>query len=91
MAPLYRFSKFAILLAPVKRWGFVPASALPYRDTLREILSDLPKGGVLLCHSGQDPKQDRILKCVEERFRDHGHAVINLTLPSDVSGTLKTR
>jgi hypothetical protein len=57
----------------------------------QEILSDLPKGGVLLCHTGHNPKQDRILKSVEERFRSLGHAVMNLTLTPDVYGTLKVR
>jgi hypothetical protein len=69
--------------------AIVPASALPYRDSLREILNDLPKGGVLLCHSGENPKQDRILKSVAERFRNLGHAVVNLTLTPEVYGTLK--
>jgi hypothetical protein len=56
---------------------------------IREILSDLPKGGVLLCHTGEHPKQERILKSVAERFRNLGHAVINLTLTSGVYGTVK--
>jgi hypothetical protein len=87
----YRFTKppQSIRRARLDNIAIVPASALPFRDSLREIISDLPKGGVLLCHTGQNPRQERILKSVAERFRNLGHAVINLTLTPGISNSLK--
>ena len=89
----YRFTNppQSIRRARFNNIAIVPASALPYRDSLKEILNDMPKGGVLLCHTGQNPKQEKILKRVAERFRNLGHAVLNLTLSSEMSGTLKAR
>jgi hypothetical protein len=78
----YRFINPSRSLASVRldNIAIVPASMLPIRDSLQEILSDLPKGGVLLCHTRQNAKQKRILKRVEEDFRQQGHAVVNLPL-----------
>jgi hypothetical protein len=89
----YRFTTppKSIQRAQLDNIAIVPASALPFREHLQEILNDLPKGGVLLCHAEANPRQQKILKRVEERFRELGHAVLNLTLSSEMSSTLKAR
>lgn len=78
----YRFTKPPRSLSKVRldNIALVPASMIPLKESLQEILTGLPKGGVLLCHTRQNIKQERILKRVEDDFRQQGHAVISLSL-----------
>jgi hypothetical protein len=78
----YRFTNppQSLRRARLDNIAIVPASALPYRENLQEILNGLPPGGVLLCHTRQNTKQERILKRVEEGFKQQGHAVVSLSL-----------
>jgi hypothetical protein len=53
---------------------------LPLKETLQHLLNTMPQGAVFLCHSAANAKQKRVLERVGEVFRQHGHAVTNLSL-----------
>ena len=76
----YRFTNppKALLKARLDNIAIVPASMLPLPQTLKEKVNTLPKGGVILCYAKENSRQRKILERVEETFREHGHAALNL-------------
>src|SRR5215208_7179252 len=70
----------ALLKARLDNIAIVPASMLPLTQTLKEQVNTLPKGGVFLCYARENSRQRKILERVEETFREHGHAVMNLSM-----------
>jgi hypothetical protein len=58
----------------------IPASMLPLTKTIQQVLSNLPKGSVFLCHAKENTKQRRVLERVEAAFRQYGHAVTILPM-----------
>ena len=83
----YRFTKppQALLKAKLDNIAIVPASMLPLKETIQQMLKNLPQGGVFLCHVTENVKQKRVLELVGEVFRKQGHAVINLSMEQLVS------
>jgi predicted enzyme involved in methoxymalonyl-ACP biosynthesis len=55
-------------------------SLLPLTQTLKEKVNTLPKGGVVLCYTAKNSRQKKLLERVGETFRQHGHAVMNLSM-----------
>ena len=76
----YRFTRppKALLGARLDNIAIVPASMLPFKKTVQELLNDLPPGGVFLCHSQENVRQRKLLERVGQTFRQRGHAVVNL-------------
>jgi hypothetical protein len=70
----------ALLNARLDNIAIVPASMLPLTQTLKEKVNTLPKGGVFLCYAQENSRQKKILERVEERFREHGHAVKSMSV-----------
>ena len=70
----------ALLKARLDNIAIVPASMLPLTETLKEKVNTLPKGGVFLCYSQENNRQKKILKRVEETFREQGHAVKSMSV-----------
>ncbi len=70
----------AILKARLDNIAIVPASMLPFKKPLQEILNNLPQGAVFLCHAKENRKQSRILERVGELFQERGHRVTNLPM-----------
>ena len=68
----------ALLKARMDNIAIVPASMLPLTETLKEKVNTFPQGGVFLCYAQENSRQKKILERVEETFREHGHAVLNL-------------
>ena len=84
----YRFTHppKALCKAQLDNIAIVPASMLPLKGTIQHLLNNLPQGGVFLCHVTENAKQKSVLARVEEVFKQHGHAVTNLSLEQVVSG-----
>jgi hypothetical protein len=78
----YQFTKppQALLKARLDNITIVPASMLPFTKTLQDVLSNLPKGAVFLCHMEENNRQRKVLERVEETFREQGHTVMNLSM-----------
>jgi len=78
----YQFTKppKAILKARLDNIAIVPASMLPMKETLQELINALPQGAVFLCHAEENTRQRKVLERVEETFRQQGHAVMNLSM-----------
>ena len=70
----------AIRNARMDNIAIVPASMLPLKSLWQMAANTLPRGGVLLCHSQQNPRQRKLLERVGETFRAQGHAVMNLPI-----------
>jgi hypothetical protein len=70
----------ALLKARLDNIAIVPASMLPLTKMVKEKVNTLPKGGVFLCYAKENSRQRKILERVEETFREHGHAVMNLSM-----------
>ena len=70
----------ALLKARLDNIALVPASMLPWTQTLKERVNTLPKGGVFLCYAKENSRQRKILERVEETFRKHGHAVRSMSV-----------
>jgi hypothetical protein len=70
----------ALLKARMDNIVIVPASMLPLTQTLKEKVNTLPKGGVFLCYAKENSRQRKILKRVEETFREHGHAIRSMPM-----------
>ena len=70
----------ALLKARLDNIAIVPASMLPFKKTLQELISTLPEGAVFLCHAEENARQRKLLERVEEAFRQQGHAVMNLSM-----------
>jgi hypothetical protein len=60
--------------------AIVPASLLGLKALWQTAANTLPQGGVLLCHSQQNTRQRKLLERVEESLKQHGHAVMNLSV-----------
>jgi hypothetical protein len=78
----YQFAKppKALLKARLDNIAIVPASMLPLTETIQEVLTNLPKGAVFLCHAEENTRQRILLERVEETFRAQGHIVMNLSV-----------
>jgi hypothetical protein len=70
----------AILKAKLDNIAIVPASILPFKKTLQELINTLPQGAVFLCHAEKNTRQRKLLERVAETFRQQGHAVMNLSM-----------
>jgi hypothetical protein len=70
----------ALLKARLDNIAIVPASMLPLTETLKEKVNTLPQGGVVLCYAAENTRQKKILERVGETFRQHGHAVMQLSV-----------
>jgi len=70
----------ALLKARLDNIAIVPASMLPLKETLQELIHTLPQGAVFLCHAEENTRQRKLLERVEETFRQHGHFVKNMSL-----------
>jgi hypothetical protein len=73
----YRFTRVPTELrrARFDNIAIVPASMLPFKEMVQKLLDDLPPGGVFLCHTQANTRQQMVLEWVGETFRQHGHAV----------------
>jgi hypothetical protein len=60
--------------------AIMPASMLPLTETLKEKVNTLPQGAVFLCYAAENTRQQKLLERVGETFRQHGHAVMNLSM-----------
>ena len=69
-----------LLKARLDNIAIVPASMLPFTETLKEKVNTLPQGGVFLCYAKENTRQQKILERVEETFREHGHTVMHLSM-----------
>jgi hypothetical protein len=78
----YQFTKppKALLKANLDNIAIVPANMLPFTKTIQQVLNNLPKGTVFLCHAEENIRQRKLLERVEETFRQQGHAVMNLSM-----------
>ena len=78
----YRFTKppKALLKARLDNIAIVPASMLPFTQTLQEKVNTLPQGAVFLCYAQENTRQRKLLERVEKTFRQQGHAVMNLSM-----------
>jgi hypothetical protein len=86
----YQFAKppKALLKARLDNIAIVPASMLPFKETLQELINTLPQGVVFLCHAEENTRQRKLLERVEETFRQQGHAVMNLSIEQVYKNTL---
>jgi hypothetical protein len=62
----------ALLKARLDNIAIVPASMLPFKETLQELINTLPQGAVFLCHAEENTRQKKVLERVEETFREQG-------------------
>ena len=78
----YHFTKppKAVLKARLDNIAIVPASMLPLTKAVQQVLTNLPKGAVLLCHAEENSRQRKLLERVEETFREQGHTVMNMSM-----------
>jgi len=78
----YSFSRppRAIRNAKRENIAIVPASMLPFKEIVTELLNGLPPGGVILCHSEVNTRQRKLLERVGQRFQEQGHAVVSLPM-----------
>jgi pyruvoyl-dependent arginine decarboxylase (PvlArgDC) len=78
----YRFTQppKALLKAKLDNIAIIPASLLPFKKILQEQMSKLPHGAVFLCHIKENNRQRKLLERVESVFKQHGHAVTNLSM-----------
>ena len=68
----------ALLKARLDNIAIVPARLLGLKALWQTAANTLPQGGVLLCHSQQNTRQQKLLERVGEAFRKQGHAVMQL-------------
>ncbi len=78
----YRFTKppKTLLQARLDNIAIVPASMLPFTKPIQQVLNNLPKGAVFLCHAEENTRQRKLLERVEETFRQQGHAVRSMSV-----------
>ena len=78
----YHFTKppKALFKSKLDNIAIVPASMLPFTKTIQQVLNNLPKEAVFLCHAEENIRQRTLLERVEEIFRQQGHAVMNLSM-----------
>jgi hypothetical protein len=67
----------ALLKARMDNIAIIPASLLGMKALWQTTANTLPEGGVLLCHTQQNPRQRRLLERVGEAFRQQGHELTN--------------
>jgi hypothetical protein len=81
MKTQYRLAKppQALWRATLDNIILVPASALPFKAQYQKIANSLPKGSVLLCHSGDNTGQQKVLERVSSLFQQRGHRVVMLS------------
>jgi hypothetical protein len=60
--------------------AIVPASRLPFQETLQELRDTLPQGAVFLCDAEENARQRKLLERVEETLREQGHMVMHLSV-----------
>lgn len=68
----------AIRKAKLDNIALVPASLLFRKGKYQTIANNLPKGGILICQTGQKQRITTILEHVAQFFRQHGHFVKTL-------------
>jgi peptidase E len=85
----YQFTKppKALLQAKHDNIAIVPASMLPFTKTIQQVLNNLPKGAVFLCHAEENTRQRKLLERVEETFRQQGYLVKNLSMSEVYNNT----
>lgn len=78
----YRFTNppKALRTSRLDNIAIVPASMLPFKKSLQEILKNLPHGAVFLCHANENSKQKKLLERVEAVFKQQGHLVRNISM-----------
>ena len=78
----YRFTKppKALLKARRDNIAIIPASMLPMKKTIQELINALPQRAVFLCHAAENTRQRKVLERVEEAFRQQGHAVKSMSI-----------
>ena len=70
----------ALLKARLDNIAIVPASMLPLKETLQELIHTLPQGAVFLCHAEENTRQRKLLERVEETLREQGHVVKKMSM-----------
>jgi hypothetical protein len=70
----------ALRNAKLDNIAIVPASMLPLKEIWQAQANTLPERGVLLYHSQKNLRQRKVLACIAEAFKEHGHPVMNLPL-----------
>jgi hypothetical protein len=78
----YHFTKppKALLRAKLDNIAIVPASMLPFTETIQQVLHNLPKDTIFLCYAEENTRQRKLLERVEETFRQQGHVVRSMSL-----------
>jgi len=86
----YQFTKppKALLKARLDNIAIVPASMLPFTKTIQQVLNNLPKGAVFLCHAEENTRQRKLLERVEETFKQQGHVVRSMSMEQVYNNTL---
>lgn len=72
----------AVRNARLDNIALVPASLLPKKGRYQTIANNLPRGGILICETGEKQRLTTILERVAQFFRQRGHFV--RTLPYSV-------
>jgi hypothetical protein len=78
------------LKARLDNIAIVPASMLPLTGAIQEVLTNLPKGVVFLCHAEENTRQRKVLERVEETFRKQGHTVRSMSMEEVYTHTAKS-
>ena len=73
----YRFTNppQALVNARLDNIAIVPASMLPFKQALKELINNLPRGSVFLCHSQENVRQQKLLERVGETLKQRGMSV----------------
>ena len=69
----------ALLKVRMDNIAIVPASMLPFKQALQELINNLPQGAVFLCHSQENTRQRKLLERVGQSFKQLGHAVEHIS------------
>jgi len=80
----------ALLKAKLDNIVIVPASMLPFTKTIQDVLTNLPKGAVFLCHTEENTRQRKLLERVEKTFREQGHTVRSMSVREVYTHTSKS-
>jgi hypothetical protein len=82
----YKFTRppRALLRARLDNIAIVPASMLPLKALWQKVANQLPRGGVLLCHSPKNARQTKLLERVEKVLKQQGYAVMNLPMEQGI-------
>lgn len=81
MKQQYQFTNPPRILrkATLDNIALVPASALPFKAQYQKIANSLPKGSVLICHTRENIRQQKLLESVSALFQQRGHRVTMLS------------